>query len=200
MELTDMQLDALREISNIGSGTAATALSSMLGRTVDLHGPARAGARARRCRRGRRPARGRRHRRRARRRRRPRRHGRPALRPRERGHACARCSASTRTTPRWPSPPSARSATSSAAPTSARWARWPASTSSRSRRSRSPTCSARSSPPPWRRPRWTPTWRSCSTRSCCVEGAECSFGVLFVPTADGVGRLLARPRVWAEAA
>jgi chemotaxis protein CheC len=23
-----------------------------------------------------------------------------------------------------------------------------------------------------------------------VEGAECSFGVLFVPTADGVGRLL----------
>ncbi|HEY2790261.1 MAG TPA: chemotaxis protein CheC [Gaiellales bacterium] len=39
MELTDMQLDGLREISNIGSGTAATALSSMLGRTVDLKVP-----------------------------------------------------------------------------------------------------------------------------------------------------------------
>ncbi len=39
MELNDMQLDALREISNIGSGTAATALSSMLGRTVDLSVP-----------------------------------------------------------------------------------------------------------------------------------------------------------------
>jgi chemotaxis protein CheC len=39
MELTDMQLDGLREISNIGSGTAATALSSMLGRAVDLKVP-----------------------------------------------------------------------------------------------------------------------------------------------------------------
>jgi chemotaxis protein CheC len=39
MELNDMQLDGLREISNIGSGTAATALSSMLGRTVDLKVP-----------------------------------------------------------------------------------------------------------------------------------------------------------------
>lgn len=39
MELTDMQLDGLREISNIGSGTAATALSSMLGRDVDLKVP-----------------------------------------------------------------------------------------------------------------------------------------------------------------
>ena len=36
MELNDMQLDGLREIANIGSGTAATALSSMLGRAVDL--------------------------------------------------------------------------------------------------------------------------------------------------------------------
>ena len=39
MELNDMQLDGLREISNIGSGTAATALSSMLARTVDLTVP-----------------------------------------------------------------------------------------------------------------------------------------------------------------
>ena len=39
MELTEMQLDGLREISNIGSGTAATALSSMLGRPVDLEVP-----------------------------------------------------------------------------------------------------------------------------------------------------------------
>jgi chemotaxis protein CheC len=34
-----MQLDGLREIANIGSGTAATALSSMLGRAVDLNVP-----------------------------------------------------------------------------------------------------------------------------------------------------------------
>jgi chemotaxis protein CheC len=34
--LTDLQLDALREVANIGSGNAATALSSMLGRPVDL--------------------------------------------------------------------------------------------------------------------------------------------------------------------
>ncbi len=39
MELNDMQLDGLREISNIGSGTAATALSSMLGLSVDLKVP-----------------------------------------------------------------------------------------------------------------------------------------------------------------
>ncbi len=39
MELNEMQLDGLREISNIGSGTAATALSSMLGRSVDLKVP-----------------------------------------------------------------------------------------------------------------------------------------------------------------
>jgi chemotaxis protein CheC len=36
MDLSDLQLDALCEAANIGSGTAATALSSMLGRTVDL--------------------------------------------------------------------------------------------------------------------------------------------------------------------
>lgn len=34
-----MQLDALREIANIGSGTAGTALSSLLGRSVDLNVP-----------------------------------------------------------------------------------------------------------------------------------------------------------------
>jgi chemotaxis protein CheC len=39
MELNDMQLDGLREIANIGSGTAATALSSMLGLSVDLQVP-----------------------------------------------------------------------------------------------------------------------------------------------------------------
>jgi chemotaxis protein CheC len=39
MNLSDLQLDGLREISNIGSGTAATALSSMLGCSVDLQVP-----------------------------------------------------------------------------------------------------------------------------------------------------------------
>lgn len=36
---SDMQLDALRELANIASGTAATALSQMLGREVDLSVP-----------------------------------------------------------------------------------------------------------------------------------------------------------------
>lgn len=36
---TDMQLDALRELANIASGTAATSLSQMLGRDVDLNVP-----------------------------------------------------------------------------------------------------------------------------------------------------------------
>jgi chemotaxis protein CheC len=36
---TDIQLDALRELANIGSGNASTALSSMLGRTVDITVP-----------------------------------------------------------------------------------------------------------------------------------------------------------------
>jgi chemotaxis protein CheC len=35
----DMQLDALRELANIASGTAATSLSQMLGRAVDLNVP-----------------------------------------------------------------------------------------------------------------------------------------------------------------
>jgi chemotaxis protein CheC len=36
---TDIQLDALRELANIGSGTAGTALSSLLGRPVDISVP-----------------------------------------------------------------------------------------------------------------------------------------------------------------
>jgi chemotaxis protein CheC len=36
---TDIQLDALREVANIGSGNAATALAGMLGRSVDLSVP-----------------------------------------------------------------------------------------------------------------------------------------------------------------
>jgi chemotaxis protein CheC len=37
---TALQLDALRELANIGSGTAGTALSQMLGRPVDISVPA----------------------------------------------------------------------------------------------------------------------------------------------------------------
>jgi chemotaxis protein CheC len=36
---TDIQLDALRELANIGSGKASTALSQMLGRSVDITVP-----------------------------------------------------------------------------------------------------------------------------------------------------------------
>jgi chemotaxis protein CheC len=36
---TDLQLDALREIANIGSGNAATALSTLLGRAIDVSVP-----------------------------------------------------------------------------------------------------------------------------------------------------------------
>ena len=36
---TDLQLDALRELANIGSGNASTALSMMLGRSVDISVP-----------------------------------------------------------------------------------------------------------------------------------------------------------------
>jgi chemotaxis protein CheC len=36
---TDMQLDALKELANVGSGTAATALSKMLGREIGLNVP-----------------------------------------------------------------------------------------------------------------------------------------------------------------
>jgi chemotaxis protein CheC len=36
---TDLQLDALRELANIGSGTAGTALSGMIGRAIDVSVP-----------------------------------------------------------------------------------------------------------------------------------------------------------------
>jgi len=36
---TELQLDALRELANIGSGTAGTALSALLGRAVDISVP-----------------------------------------------------------------------------------------------------------------------------------------------------------------
>lgn len=39
IELTELQLDALRELANIASGTAANALSQMLAREVDLKVP-----------------------------------------------------------------------------------------------------------------------------------------------------------------
>lgn len=39
-QYTDLELDALREVSNIGSGNAATSLSSLLGRPVDVSVPA----------------------------------------------------------------------------------------------------------------------------------------------------------------
>ncbi len=38
-EYNDTQLDALRELANIASGTAATSLSQMLGRAVDINVP-----------------------------------------------------------------------------------------------------------------------------------------------------------------
>jgi chemotaxis protein CheC len=38
-QYTELQLDALRELANIGSGTASTALSTMLGRSVDINVP-----------------------------------------------------------------------------------------------------------------------------------------------------------------
>jgi chemotaxis protein CheC len=38
-QYTDLQLDALRELANIGSGNASTALSSMVGRSVDISVP-----------------------------------------------------------------------------------------------------------------------------------------------------------------
>jgi chemotaxis protein CheC len=39
-QYSELQLDALRELANIGSGTASTALSTMLGRSVDISVPA----------------------------------------------------------------------------------------------------------------------------------------------------------------
>ncbi len=37
--LSDLQLDALRELANIGSGNAGTALAAMLGKSVDISVP-----------------------------------------------------------------------------------------------------------------------------------------------------------------
>lgn len=39
MSFSEMQLDALRELANIGSGNAGTALGSMLGKSVDISVP-----------------------------------------------------------------------------------------------------------------------------------------------------------------
>jgi chemotaxis protein CheC len=39
MQLTDIQLDAMRELANIGSGNAATAFSAMVGSSVDVSVP-----------------------------------------------------------------------------------------------------------------------------------------------------------------
>lgn len=41
-QFSELHLDALREVANIGSGTAATALAGMLGRAVDLTVPSAA--------------------------------------------------------------------------------------------------------------------------------------------------------------
>ena len=38
-ELSPIALDCLKEIGNIGSGSAAAALAQMLGRSVDIHVP-----------------------------------------------------------------------------------------------------------------------------------------------------------------
>lgn len=39
MELNELQLDALKEVGNIGSGNAATALSQLLGKSIDMRVP-----------------------------------------------------------------------------------------------------------------------------------------------------------------
>jgi len=39
MSLTELQLDALRELANIGSGTASTSLAAMIGRPIDVSVP-----------------------------------------------------------------------------------------------------------------------------------------------------------------
>ena len=38
-DLNDMQIDVLREVGNIGSGNATTALSSMVGKLIDIEVP-----------------------------------------------------------------------------------------------------------------------------------------------------------------
>ena len=192
MELTDMQLDGLREIANIGSGTAATALSSMLGRTVDLTVPRRSAlAAGRRGRRGRRP-RGRGHRRR--------RSASSAtwtqrvvllFDPDQRGHGVRASSASIRTDPEMAlsalgeignilgssyvgahGPDGRPRARAAAAGRARRHAR-------RDRRVR-----------PGRRPRWTPTSRCCSTPRCWSRAPSAASACCSSPTRNGVGRLL----------
>ena len=123
-QYTDLQLDALRELANIGSGTATTALSSMLGAAVDISVPDRArAADGRRRRRDRRPPRPRS----------------PAscsassatwpapcccsFTPQRRRRSCAACSASSPATELGAVRADARSATSSAPRTSTRSAR-----------------------------------------------------------------------------
>lgn len=39
MSYTELQLDALRELANVGSGTASTALAQMIGRDIDVSVP-----------------------------------------------------------------------------------------------------------------------------------------------------------------
>ena len=43
---TELQLDALRELANIGSGNAGTALGAMLGKSIEISVPAAAGSRS----------------------------------------------------------------------------------------------------------------------------------------------------------
>ena len=38
-DLNDMQIDVLKEVGNIGSGNATTALSSMVGKLIDIEVP-----------------------------------------------------------------------------------------------------------------------------------------------------------------
>ena len=146
LDYNDIQLDALRELANIGSGHRRhRARRSMLGREVELTVPACARAAARR------------------RRRRGRRAGRDRSasvvlpiwrRPRRASccccsrprtpRRCAACSASSRAA-RSATRRSARSATSSAPRTSTRSRSMTGLALSRSRRTSSTTCSARSS-------------------------------------------------------
>ena len=39
-DLNNLQLDALKEVSNIGAGNAATSLSMLLGKKIDMSVPA----------------------------------------------------------------------------------------------------------------------------------------------------------------
>ena len=39
LKLSEMQIDALREVGNVGAGNAATALSQIINRTIDMTVP-----------------------------------------------------------------------------------------------------------------------------------------------------------------